>query len=286
MVDEVTFEAGNKENGLLEGFRSRARESLAAAQLEIASEEESRLPYAALRLRMALEALAYERAHAYRKFLAPDQCEAWQPKQVMETLLAIDPNADKGGTLAMGLEEVSGEPAKEMTVVGTENVLSLETILAHYNALGSFLHMPTIKQLRQGRKHDMGKLRRRCNELAEAVQKTLSSGIYNITMSFEVEFNCARCQERNTRRVPWAPYNFDTWCSKCRAPHVIAGTPEGGTITPQAKSWSCCTEGCKGRAPLWPDEVKQGATWKCPQCGVGHILALVCRPERKNAATP
>jgi hypothetical protein len=266
-------------------YRARALQYLNDARTEMDSGEPKRLPFAALRLRMALEALTYERAHVYREWLAPEQCEAWQPKRVMETLLAIDPNADKGGTLAIGLEEVYGESAKEMTQVGTEHVLSLSTIKQHYDALGSFLHMPTIKQLRKSAGQDMEKLRRRCNEVAEAIQKVLSSSIFNMTASFTVDFDCDRCRVRNARRVPWASYHFETWCSACRAPYVIAGTMEGGTVTPQAKSWSCCTEGCKGRAPLWPDEVKQGATWQCPECGVGHVLKLVCRPARTEPAT-
>lgn len=69
----------------------------------------------------------------------------------MDALLSADPNAAEGVTVAMGLEEacVAPPPDEDMTVLGTEHVVNLVSIGKHYNALGSFLHWPTIKQLRK-----------------------------------------------------------------------------------------------------------------------------------------
>lgn len=39
----------------------------------------TRLPYAALRLRLALEALIYERADAYRHYIDLSDSDTWQP---------------------------------------------------------------------------------------------------------------------------------------------------------------------------------------------------------------
>jgi hypothetical protein len=84
-------------------FRSVARHAVSAAKVELASGDSDRLLYAALQLRMAVEALTYERAHAYRGLLPPAQCGAWQPRKVMQALLEMDPLADQGGTLLVGL---------------------------------------------------------------------------------------------------------------------------------------------------------------------------------------
>ena len=46
--------------------RSRARSALASAQSELASNEDQRLKYAALELRMAIESVTYDRALAYK----------------------------------------------------------------------------------------------------------------------------------------------------------------------------------------------------------------------------
>ena len=79
------------------------------------SGDAARLPYAALRLRMALEALIYERADAYRPYIDLSDSDTWQPSKIMDALLSADPNAAKGITVAMGLEETYGVPPRTRT---------------------------------------------------------------------------------------------------------------------------------------------------------------------------
>jgi len=49
-------------------FRQKARESLLRAKSELNSQDIMRVYYAALELRMAIEALTYDRAQAYAAF--------------------------------------------------------------------------------------------------------------------------------------------------------------------------------------------------------------------------
>ena len=82
--------------------RSRARSALASAQSELASNEDQRLKYAALELRMAIESVTYDRALAYKSEFPPHEYETWQPKKVMSVLLQIDSTADLNSTLSFG----------------------------------------------------------------------------------------------------------------------------------------------------------------------------------------
>lgn len=50
----------------MDDYRSNARRYLAAARVEMDSGDPLRLPYAALRLRMVLDAFTCERVDAYR----------------------------------------------------------------------------------------------------------------------------------------------------------------------------------------------------------------------------
>lgn len=95
---------------------------------------------AALRLRMAMEALTYERAAIYDDDLGPEQMKTWQPKRLMDRMLEIDPQADKAAMLSFGIEPSYGETPEKMTLLGTEHVLNLATLKKHYDALGSYLH--------------------------------------------------------------------------------------------------------------------------------------------------
>ena len=129
-------------------FRTQVRLAVARAkqQSDTASPSPEALLYAALDVRMAMEALTYERAQVYSEELPASVYETWQPRKLMRQLLDLDPNADQGGTLSIGQEE-NGQPAKVMTIMGTEKVLSMAAIKRHYDALGSYLHTPTLAQI-------------------------------------------------------------------------------------------------------------------------------------------
>ena len=48
-----------------------------------------------------------------------------------------------------------------MTFLGTDHVLTLGNLKAHYDALGAYLHMPSLDQMRAGGGLDPSKLRER-----------------------------------------------------------------------------------------------------------------------------
>lgn len=261
---------------LLEDFRSRAQECLAAAKAEIASGDESRLPYVALRLRMALEALTYERAHAYREFLAPGQCEAWQPKRIIDTLLDIDPHADQGRTLYMDPTREGEAQPLDLIRVGVEHVVSVITLKKHYDALGSFLHLPTIRQLRQKKVSDLAAPRKHCQGVIEAVEKALSSTIFNVIPAVPIDFPCERCGENIKRRAPFGSFQFESSCPACKATYDVSGAGDGRTRVAPLLSMlvPCKIEGCTGQYRLWEDQAQLGHLWTCAECGANYRLNL------------
>lgn len=276
MAAEIPSEMDDQEDELLEDFRARARECLAAAQAELASGDESRLPYAALRLRMALEALTYERAHAYRKFLAPGQCEAWQPKRIIDTLLNIDPHADRGRTLYSAPATEDEAPTADMDPVGIEHVISLRTLKKHYDALGSFLHLPTLRQLRQKQVLNLASLQKHCQGVIEAIEKALSSTIFNVVASVPFDFPCERCGEKIIRCTPFGPFQFETSCSACKATYGVSGAGDGRiTMVPLLSMLvPCKVVGCTAQYRLWLDQSKLGHEWMCVECGANYRLNL------------
>ena len=93
-------------------YRSLAREHVTVSADQLESGHDYALSYAALELRMAMEAITYDRAAAFKDEFPVEEYDTWQPKKVMNVLLEIDPTADKDSSLAVGLEERHGVPVK------------------------------------------------------------------------------------------------------------------------------------------------------------------------------
>jgi hypothetical protein len=258
-------------------FRQRAREALQRAKAELASGVDERLHYAALELRMASECVTYERAISYEEELPENVYDDWQPKKLMGRLLELDPLADQGGTLSFGLEDEPGVPSKEMKVLGTENVFSLRDIKRTYDALGSYLHQPTVKQLR-GAGHDLQRLRVRCEQLAETIGTVLTSQVFNVNFGVFTTFNCMNsdCDKPIRKRLPRGQAEVAAECLKCGAEHLIHVGKDGQDIVvqPVVQDVPCADPNCGQTIKLFKHELRIGAFWRCVGCGKGNQLGL------------
>ena len=258
-------------------FRHRARGSLARAKSEMETNDDERLKYAALELRMAIEALTYERAQSYKNEIPPTAYRTWQPKRLMDVLLDIEPTADKGGSIAVGREEIYGQPAKVMTSLGSEKVFDFKEIKAHYDALGSFLHTPTLKQLEENGGGDQVRLRRRCVEIVQKLEVVLSSPVFNINFGSFSSIQCADpdCGQTIRKRIPHGRELVEAKCFDCGADYQITATEDGEcTWKPLKEEVACPTESCDHTFAMWKHEIKPGSFWSCPKCSGKFQIGL------------
>lgn len=93
-------------------FRHEARQALARAKALLAQGDDQALRYAALELRLTLEAIAYDRLHDYRRDVPPSVYETWQPPKVLKLLLEIDPRADTPQTVKIARTLAPGVDAR------------------------------------------------------------------------------------------------------------------------------------------------------------------------------
>lgn len=255
-------------------FRKMAREAVEAAKVKLRTNCESDVVDAALRLRMSMEALTYERATAYAEDLGPERMKTWQPKQLMDRILEVDPHADRDRTLSMGVEPSYGKKPDQWTLLGTENVLKLSTLRDHYNALGSFLHTPTLRQIEEDRTHDITKLRDRCTRIIDAVDVVLSSRIWGTTFTDFGSIDCQQCGEKLRRRIPYAVDCREIACWNCTASYWMRRIGKGQVeYEPQQISIGCVSRSCEGTNDLWKSEMECGTRWKCGSCGKNQELA-------------
>lgn len=268
-------------------YRHESRQASKRARAALANNNDESLKYAALELRMAMESLTYDRANAYKDEFPPDEYETWQPRKVMAVLLEIDTTADKDSTIAYGIEETPGKPASQMTMLGTETVLNMETLRRHYDALGSFLHVPTLKQTKSGKGHDPGKLRGRCTEIADNIDQVLASPVHNVTIGNFASMDCAECGKPIRKRMPTTAEAVEAECFSCKASYTIKDT--GGDQVhweSHIHELACGNKDCGHKIQIWRREFAAGITWTCPDCAGQNTITYGLRHESPNSDAP
>ena len=258
-------------------FRHIARDALSRAKENLENSNPEYTKYAALELRMAIEGLTYDRANAYIKEIDPKEYNTWQPRKVMQMLLEIEPKADKDSSLSFGVEDKLGEPAKIMTSLGSEKVFNLGLIKKYYDALGFFLHLPTIKQLLDSPETDIKKLRDKCSEIINHLEAVLKSPVFNITLGSFSEIACFRCNKIIRKRLPYGQMEVVAKCldAECTATYLLTDAGEGKVSwKPQQEKIECVAENCTEITTIWQSEIREGANWKCNKCNKEYSIGL------------
>lgn len=257
-------------------FRHEAHDSLRRAKSELDSNNDDRLKYAVLELRMTMEALTYDRLDAYKAEIPIEELSVWQPKKVMQLLLNIDPLADKGPSLFVGEEYEYGVVANDMKFLGTETVLDIKTIKKYYDALSSFLHMPTLNQTLKSPAPDLVKLRDKCLEIVIFVETVLKSPIYNITLGAFSTIQCLRCKKPIRKRIPFNTKEVEATCLECGAKYTIhEADQDQNKWFPMQEKIDCPNKICDAKIYIWKDDIKWGTFWTCKTCGESYKMDLV-----------
>lgn len=249
-------------------YRDQVRVHLKHAKEELSNGLSNHVKFAALELRMALETLTYERAEIYIDELPLSEYDTWQPRKLMLVLLEIDPNADKDGTLAVGLEKEYGVPSKEMKLLGTETVISMKVIKKHYDALGSYLHVQTIKQRKTGKSVDYSRFRNRCEKIVEFIEQILASPVYNVSVKCSSSIKCFNCNNPIHKRVPIGEQSIVAECHNCSASYAVTNNKDGSVNwKPLLRELECISPNCHETIKLWERDIKLGKQWRCEFCG-------------------
>jgi DNA-directed RNA polymerase subunit RPC12/RpoP len=266
-------------------FRAIAKARLQQAKLELASSNDEHLKYAALELRMAIEAITYDRAQAYRAEIPSSDYAVWQPKKLMQLLLDIDPSADQKATISIGLEPSPGVTPSVMHTLGTDQPLSLLSIKAHYDALGSYLHLPTLRQVETDTAPDMRKLRARCAEIVRELEGVLSSHVFNSTVGQFATLECIRCSKPIRKRVPANKSQDNAHCFECGAPYLVASLPNGKSEwVPQMAVLKCAR--CEEAMSVWRDRIRAGERFQCSACSAPYAIELRVLPLAPTSDEP
>ncbi|RRN64699.1 hypothetical protein [Caulobacter sp. 602-1] len=256
-------------------FRHEARQALARAKALLAQGDDHALRYAALELRLTLEAGVYDRLHDYRRDVPPSVYEVWPPPKVLRLLLEVDPDADQPSTVRITRRGGGGDTPASVTF--SETPIDRFMLKGNYDALGSYLHMPTLKQITKDGGPDFAKLRKRCEALVALLDPMVTPLKQTFIGGRFSHCGCTRCGADMRKRVPpGVTGELAAVCQGCEAPYrLFVGDDDPDRWSAVKYGAPCHHEGCAGEHGIFPDELKQGHRWTCDQCGGDNAIDLV-----------
>ncbi|MHC1701735.1 MAG: hypothetical protein AB9900_12330 [Humidesulfovibrio sp.] len=264
-------------------MRQNARSCLKRAKAFLDQGDEASARYACLELRFAIEYIVYQNLQAYLPELLDEAISnKWKPKQVIDEMLKVDPLADKTSKFSFGLEKTYGVPAGEMKTLGEDRRFSASWANKNHNALGNFLHAPALFQINNGKIPTAEMIRNKASEVAEIIEHTLASGVYNINFGVFYSFECSCkgqiiCRSENYKR------DDGIKCPNCAAIwDIVSETdgPGGCSVTYCMRKTQYTCLDCKAVNDVGIHLVKEGEMFVCA-CGARNkvIFALELQKE-------
>jgi hypothetical protein len=189
-------------------------------------------------------------------------------------LLEIDAGADSAHELEVQLPASDGGAGGNWVSLGKEKRLSLKTIGEHYGALGSYLHTPTLANLRKGNLHNVERLKKRGHALLSQIDAVLASTLWNLNISAMSGTTCLGCGgeiRRRMNRLEDGPgerlSELLIDCFECAASYRVTREPAGHRWEPIAFTAPCQHAGCGENVRIWRRQVEYGNLVRCDACG-------------------
>lgn len=231
------------------------------------------LRYVALELRSCIEAITYDKLGVYEKRLPKEVIETWQPPQAMRALLEIEPDADKDFVLVVSPESEPGVPTGEWRGIGTHRTFQPGWLGKAYNKLGSYLHVPTLRQGRRRSSYaNLAKLRSDLKAIADELEPIAASSL-DASIAEVVEFECTVCSRPSVCNVKKARDRQKALCLNphCRAEyHVDCDAENSFSFTLIATRFECLA--CGDQTTCENRKLDIGFRFDCAKCGQAHEL--------------
>lgn len=238
-------------------YRSKARAHVKAARERLEAADPFGSVYACLHSRFAIEALAYELLQDYLSEVSPEAMSRWTPKAVLNDLLNISDDACSPISLTIGLNPGKDEPQQTITL--DSHRFSAEWANKMHNALGSFLHQPTIRQLRREPEADIpGLARQKAEQALSELERVLASKVWSFRAHRLVKTTC-KCGYLVARDIEFLNAGKEVICSDC------------------GRAYNYRLAEARKRFEFWP----QQAAWTCRYCETKHETdAYVAKPGK------
>lgn len=248
------------------------RSCISRAQALLANPTPENLRYAALEIRLCIEALTYEKLRSFGNLVPEERLKTWQPPQAVKALLEFSPNVDRSFTIFAGIEEEYGKPAKGMKLIGEHHALPLKWLRKHYNKVGKMLHAPSVLETHSA---STSELISYLNVVISDLEAPLSGNISGVSIRDVYSFTCQQCQDTVVCNAEFVRQNNRAIClnHQCKAEYFASVTAsDEATFQLMVTTFECSESTCSGVASIENRKLKIGLEFKCDCCGLKHVI--------------
>jgi hypothetical protein len=225
--------------------------------------------YAALEARMAIEGLFYALLSHYREELPDDIVKTWQPRQIIDAIVACNPFAESYQQITIGPPH--GDVTAKPLFVGNYKPVSRKLLRQYYHRLGSYLHAAV-----DGTPFNETKLRATINGALDRVEEHCreTTVIANIGMFVTVNCGCGRAVKCNMTSLA-ARRHVQCPDPACGAIYdLVAMAPVMQTAWKLRMATFQC-ERCQHGTPIGVHLARPGHHVTCASCKTEFILQQV-----------
>jgi hypothetical protein len=262
---------------------SDKRDHLKRARALLATGSAADLRYAALELRMCLEAMTYDKLRSFANYVTPSfLARTWQPPKLLKAMAQFDSNADKSFILKMGVETTPGGPVNSegMKFVGEHKAFSCAWLTKHYNKLGSYLHLQAQATPSPAQE---AKIRTNLESIFAEIEEAQTGSILGSWMGQVIQFDCHVCAEQITSSLHFVENERRSTClnPECEAEYLVEKRGEGFGFLLRASTIPCA---CGHTIVVENKHITDGHEPTCPSCK--RKYKLKCNWSFKEVAEP
>ena len=231
----------------------------------LARGDQDSLRYAALETRMAIEELFYALIPYYKEELPQDLLRRWQPRHIIDALLACNPMVEQYHQIVMRSKDNG-----KVIFAGHQTPATRELLKRYYQKLGSYLHASV-----DGKTRDETRMRQFLESALTRIDEHCrqTTVIHNGGLYFQHSCVCGRMIKRNFFAVGFRPVVQcpDEKCSAIYDVKII----KGGSLWRLRHIEFKCSK-CRVKTPVGTHVIEVGRSFQCIGCGV--IYDVTYRP--------
>ena len=271
-------------------YRALAKEALSNIRKELASSKDYRLHNAVLWSRIGLEAATYDRAQYYKDQLPKSALKSWQPKKLMSAVLEVDERAFMSATLSIASEE-SGVNIQnlEYQTLGTDERFGPDDIKKLYNALGNYLHAPSLDQAAKPKQSAARSMREKSLLASQLIERVVSARIWGLNFGSNAKFDCLLCNYEVPIILYMRQNSQIAHCPNCEAKYNFSkdsGKDDWDFKIDKSNLFLCPYSDCQKHTPINYELHQLPIKFDCMHCKRNLVIAphIGYDPEQKRPA--
>lgn len=243
-----------------------AFEHVSRARSLMTTDELAQLRYAALELRMAIEAAFYRFLPLYKEDLSDDLLREWHPRRILDALIEIDPGVERDSTIRMGFTPPRGEPLRPF-MERRQRGVTRKLLRDYYHKPGSFVHAT--------RPHDRPKNISKLKTFLEAAATRLEEHcrettiLMNAKPAVTIECECGRTFRRSIHAVR-AKGVAVCPSATCGAIFDLTENTSGVYVKPRQETFVCPE--CQTPNYFLSHRLHPGVTFACLGCNTSFQI--------------